>query len=275
MVNTSAADAGADLLANGAADLSYPVTTTLDVVGLSADAGPSQHLTATTPGYDPAHPTSDAAPTPTKVTLDGSKTPDAGRAITYAWAQLDGPSVTWDPAGACPAPPQNPAPGIPVPPVFPPGSPPFGIAGLTAAACGVRAVFHAPAVHQPTVVHFRLAVTDGITVATADTGVTFDPGADQPPVISAVSASLQVLDGPAVSLAPGVVPHAGALVTVHVAGSDPDRDPVQYRAAVTQPNLKSRDTIRQVGTRSTDPGVPGPDTFTFVWPTGFTSARKI
>lgn len=221
----------------------------------TADAGAPQNLVDSTPGEN-------GGQTPTVVDLDASGTTAPGRTLTYGWVQTMGPPVAWRSSrGTLQPGQQNQA-------AFPAGTQFTGIdsshstaSTLTApSALGVKPSFTAPTVAADTLFGFRVYVTDGNSVRTADTTVTLTAVADQPPTGTMtardVTAGTNLADG-------GQTPAVGDQIEVTVTTADADGDAVQTAVSVLRP--------ANIGTAiAPEPGEISHNTrhFTFAWPSG-------
>ncbi|MEO6885828.1 MAG: hypothetical protein ABI232_06020, partial [Jatrophihabitantaceae bacterium] len=226
---------------------------------LVADAGASQHHSATTPAAAGATGAA-AVPQPTVVNLDASLTTDTGHPLTYGWTQTMGPAVQWKPAtrGAL-------LPGMGAQPDYPRGT---VFAGLVRnkhpSAYGVRRSFTSPTITQTTTLGFRVYVTDGFSVHSADTTVTLDPLPDNPP-----TATIAVTDKTtdAVLVPGGPTPAAGDAMQVVVSPADLDGDQTNVTVGVLRPAElglapwpSPLNRFHRV--------VNSPQYFTFSWPSG-------
>ncbi len=233
------------------------------VGGFTPDAGPAQRLDAFTPGEG-------GTLVPTRVVLDASASKGEGRHLTYGWTQTMGPAVGWESAAAG----SQPGAGSALPDF--PAATTFAPAGGAPQAWGERPAFTLRASGSDVVtLGFRLYVTDGAAVRTADTTVTLSPGAPAAPrppqvCIRDLSAGGAVADTPcwdpsAPAPAPGTPMIVGPLTPYT---HDADGNPVQWSWAATRPAEVPVTFTPDVGSRD------GADV-RFSWPTGVTQLALV
>ncbi|HTR69707.1 MAG TPA: hypothetical protein VMH41_05710 [Mycobacteriales bacterium] len=192
---------------------------TIGVLGWSANAGKSQTVNSETVVGNAQHETVN----PSTVTLDASGTTSPGSPLTYAWrlvADTGGP-VHWN------APATGTQPGSSLP-SFPSS---YKFDGASAPDdWGVRPSFTVAPTHSVQTLTFRVYVTDGTVVHTADTTVTVDPSPDQPPVFDQPPAVTLGPSGHRSTYQAGQAIARLTQVNVGVAAHDPDNDPLSLTA---------------------------------------------